>query len=31
MDRELDAGLASSSTDDLAHRIGAEWRLALAA
>jgi hypothetical protein len=30
MDRELDAGLASGSTDDLAHRIGAERRLALA-
>src|SRR5262249_38377147 len=30
MDRELDAGLAAGSTDDLAHRIGAERRLALA-
>jgi len=27
---KLDAGLASGSTDDLAHRIGAERRLALA-
>jgi hypothetical protein len=30
MDRELDASLASGSTDDLAHRIGAERRLSLA-
>src|SRR4051812_15478861 len=30
MDRELDAGREAGSTDDLAHRIGAERRLALA-
>jgi len=30
MDRELDTGLSSGPANDLAHRIGGEWRLALA-